>query len=315
MEYSTITDLDVESGGLHPFVIDLGRPTALLCDNAIAYKMALYSAKAEMELWYKDLLKDSVSSMQGDINSIKEDIVDYFIDKQVERAFENGYLSVDTKKSTIIDRAVELGMNLNYDAMIESFKCTIAPELCEEGEMPVNFFKAMQSLNQLCTLKVLESKVLYTYKDMIDQEAERNSISTLSSIQNATTIAYLVSASEYAYVGQEETLETMCLALMEELKKVDTKNVDSASDFLHNYINFPMLLLEHTIDEMDESDELTNEEIEQYCETLYDSISNILDINFNILEVLAQQQEQAQLSPDGEVPYERNDDYIDPSIS
>lgn len=313
MEYKSMTDLDIENGSFHPFILSLGAPTSVICDNAMGQKMEFFSAKAEMETWYRDLLMDALSLSNGQGQEVDE-IFDFFISQQVERTFKEAGISTKTENTGVIERAVELGLQLNCDAMIESFKQTVAPEQYKDDEKIVDFYDNMRSLKQISHLKILESKVLYKYRDIIDREEDKGSISTISAIDASTTIAYLIVISPYAFECKKN-LKSFCKELNEKLEKVDMNNANSVSEFLHHYMNFPLLLLENTIDEMTDSEEMPLDEVDAYCNTLYDSISSIVDINYNILEVMKKTQEQQRLiSENGEMPYEKNENYIDPSI-
>ena len=309
MEYQSIVNFEHGNLPMHPFIIDLGSHSSIIADNTLNNKVHHYAFKTGILAWFEDFYRQQ---KHGLFMNYFENYAIFFKQKSL---FKQIGLAFDTSKNSIIDRAVELGVQLDYEAMEESFKQTMEAtcgKKTEEDYTP--FFLAMNSLEQICLLKVLESRVLYIFRDDIQREGEGGSISILSAIQNTANAIYLISQSPDAFLGK--------VSLRKELKRFEKKldgykviGEKEKEDIMSSFVSLSMSVYENTINNMYYEG---NEKVDEYCTVMNNNIGNLIKNNFDIVDQIKGAVEKTpnpnSFEDNESMEYVAKTDYKDPSI-
>lgn len=312
MEYPKLFDAEDRNITNHPFILDLGNPTAVISSNVLANKVSFNNFKGELERIYNE------SSQQISNNLVFA----YFQDKvryqKLKSIFSNFEVYFDDK-SGILDRALELGMVFNFEEMVKSFEDTIkySKQLGEEAYNP--FFNYMTSLIQICELKVLEGKLLQLFSEQIERENLNGDISTMSAIQNSTAILYYVIQTPFAFFGKHRLHDEV-----KKLSKIADKDLGAKDkiQLLSKYANLPLIVYKNTLENMfNQKENLDEGAIKEYYESVNNSIMDIIDTNALIVDAVYEQffgnkDANRQIDEDGELAleYVPQKDFVDPSI-
>ena len=185
-----------------------------------------------------------------------------------------------------------------------------------KDEEYTSFFQAMNTLEQIAMLKVLENRVLYIFKDDIDREARCGSISILSAIQNTANAIYFISQSPDAFCGKNTLKQE--LGRFERKLNGYTTIAEKEKESITDFVSLAMAMYENTVNNMYQSG---NSDVDQYCQVMNENLSSLIKNNFEVLDKLNSNIEISQ-GANSEAYYEDNEsmeyvakpDFVDPSI-
>lgn len=299
----------------HPFITDVGNPTAVIASSAVANKVSFYNFKGELERIYNENYQLMYNNM----------VLSYFEDKIRYQKMKSLFSELGiffNNKTGVFDRAIELGMVLDYEAMVKSYEDTM--DIMKNGfgdreDQTITFFRNMYSLMQICELKVLEGKILNLFSTQIEKENVNGDISTLSAIENSTAILYYVIQTPHAFFGKHRLHDEV-----KKLSKIADKNLNEKQkiQLLSKYANLPLVVYKNTLENMFfGGEEVGQEEIKGYYESVNDNIMDIIDTNSMIVDAiydhfLGKDRPNLQIDEDGELTaeYVPKENYVDPSV-
>jgi len=198
--------------------------------------------------------------------------------------------------------------------MKESFKQTMESIYHKEKGDHIPFFLSMNTLEQIALLKVLESRVLYIFRDDIEREGANGSISLLSAIQNTANAIYFISQVPDAFSGRK-TLRNELEAFERRLNSYKVIGEREKEKIISDFSNLAMTVYENTINNMYKED---NKLAEDYCKAINDNIGNLIKNNFDIINQIkgAMKNEPTpnNFEDNENMEYVAKTDFKDPSI-
>lgn len=220
IKVTSVDDEDFPNSADHPYIVDLGGHQARVGENILFEQMSFRKFKNAI----------TAARLGADV-------------EKAERIYWGGYGMLPNQVSAF-EQAILRGMKLNYDAIANDFN---AMANGEGGD----FFQRFESLNQLCHLKLIESKLLSICDDDIQRERDNGEVTLYQNIITATEYIYML----YAMGLAEFTTIMQTLSFDGYFKRTTEKGIFkteevecSKEEVLDSYLELPKILTNQCIE-------------------------------------------------------------------
>ena len=274
----------------HPYILTEGEHISHVSSNLLSEQINFYNLK----------------------NKITDDLYDCDAKKAVNKTYIKYWEAYGMLRGTksVIEKAIQKGLRLNYEALFKEIDKFINNN---DYIITTDFIANFETLRQLSEVKLIESKLLALYEKEIKDEIEGGHVAILQGITSTTDFIYaMYPAGLAAVTNLMQTINSEKFFKKVEKGKILSKEIDKTrEEALTDYLSLPTELMDEMFIATDELN-LTEEEVNEFVNTVLTFVDNLDGLNINIAEAF---RESVQPVVDNESqPYEisdkkREDDY------